>query len=66
MNSLDEYDIENEFQQNIHDINLQNNVMYIQNSILNKYKLNIYCVTQVLKTYVIEITKHLETMKKKT
>jgi hypothetical protein len=31
MNSLDEYDIENEFQQNIHDIKLQNNVMYIQN-----------------------------------
>jgi hypothetical protein len=42
MNPLYEDDIENEFQQNIHDIKKQNLA-------LNKYKLNIYYITQVLK-----------------
>jgi hypothetical protein len=62
---LYEDDIENEFQQNIHDIKEQKKniqTKFIHEKIEIKYLL---CNTSIT-THVIKITKHLETMEIKT
>jgi hypothetical protein len=65
MNPLYDDDIENEFQQNVHDIKEQNNNIQTELS-LEQIKIEYLLCNTSIKTYVIEIKKHLETIQIKT
>jgi len=65
MNPFYEDDIENELQQNIHDIKEQNNNIQTKFN-LEQIKIEYLLCNTSIKTYVNEIKKHLETKKIKT